>query len=61
MSERETLFVNVILPIPIRKEFTYRVPYEMNDKLFPGARVVVPFGRSTQSATLYWLAMGWLF
>ncbi|MDG1776383.1 MAG: primosomal protein N' [Crocinitomicaceae bacterium] len=46
MSERKTLFVNVILPIPIRKEFTYRVPYEMNDVVFAGARVVVPFGRS---------------
>ena len=46
MSERKTLFVNVILPIPIRKEFTYRVPYDMNETLFVGARIVVPFGRS---------------
>ena len=46
MSERKTLFVDVILPIPIRNEFTYRVPFEMNDDLFAGARVVVPFGRS---------------
>ncbi|MFT6981751.1 MAG: primosomal protein N' (replication factor Y) [Crocinitomicaceae bacterium] len=46
MSERKTLFVDVILPIPIRKEFTYRVPFELNDAIFTGARVVVPFGRS---------------
>ncbi|MFT6244637.1 MAG: primosomal protein N' (replication factor Y) [Salibacteraceae bacterium] len=46
MSERKTLFVDVILPIPIRKEFTYRVPFELNDAIFIGARVVVPFGRS---------------
>ena len=46
MSERKTLFVNVILPIPIRKEFTYRVPYEMNEAIFAGARIVVPFGKS---------------
>ena len=46
MSERKTLFANVILPIPIRKEFTYRIKYEMNDIIFAGARVVVPFGRS---------------
>lgn len=46
MSERKTLFVDVILPVPIRKEFTYRVPFELNDFIFPGARVVVPFGRS---------------
>ena len=46
MAERKTLFVDIILPIPIRKEFTYRVPYELNDIIFTGARVVVPFGRS---------------
>ena len=46
MPERKTLFANVILPISIRKEFTYRVPYEMNDAIFEGARVVVPFGKS---------------
>jgi len=46
MPERKTLFVDLILPVPIRNEFTYRVPYEMNDAIFNGARVVVPFGRS---------------
>jgi len=46
MTERKTLFVDLILPVPIRKEFTYRVPFEMNDAMFNGARVVVPFGRS---------------
>ncbi|MCO4814928.1 MAG: primosomal protein N' [Flavobacteriales bacterium] len=46
MSERKTLFVDVILPVPIRNEFTYRVPFEMNDLIFAGARIVVPFGKS---------------
>tara|TARA_R110002072_G_scaffold271987_1_gene432064 strand:- start:44990 stop:47473 length:2484 start_codon:yes stop_codon:yes gene_type:complete len=46
MSERKTLFVNVILPLPIRNEFTYRVPFDINETIFVGARVVVPFGRS---------------
>ena len=46
MSERKTLFADVILPVPIRKEFTYRVPFELNENLFSGARVVVPFGRA---------------
>lgn len=46
MPERKTLFVDIILPVPIRNEFTYRVPYEMNDAIFNGARVVVQFGRS---------------
>ncbi len=46
MPERKTLFVDLILPVPIRNEFTYRVPFDMNDAIFNGARVVVPFGRS---------------
>jgi primosomal protein N' (replication factor Y) len=46
MAERKTLFVNVILPIPIHKEFTYRVPFEMNDSIVIGGRVIVPFGKS---------------
>ena len=46
MPERKTLFVDVILPVPIRNEFTYRVPFELNELIFPGARIVVPFGRS---------------
>lgn len=46
MTERKTLFVDVILPVPIRNEFTYRVPFELNDAVFNGARVVVPFGRN---------------
>ncbi len=46
MSERKTLFADIILPVPIRKEFTYRVPFELNDAIFAGARVVVPFGRA---------------
>ena len=46
MAERKTLFADVILPVPIRNEFTYRVPFELNEAIFKGARVVVPFGRS---------------
>jgi len=46
MTERKTFFVDVILPIPIHQEFTYRVPYDMNDFLLKGIRVVVPFGKS---------------
>ncbi len=46
MAERKTFFVNVILPIPVHKEFTYRVPFEMNDSIIIGGRVIVPFGKS---------------
>lgn len=46
MAERNTYFVDVILPLPIHKEFTYRVPFEMNDAILVGGRVIVPFGKS---------------
>lgn len=45
MEERKTLFVDVILPLPVHQEFTYRVPFEMNDLILEGIRVVVPFGK----------------
>jgi len=46
VQERKTYFVDVILPIPIHNSFTYRVPFELNDHVKNGVRVVVPFGRS---------------
>ena len=46
MTERVTLFANVVLPVPIHQEFTYRVPHEISDQVKPGLRVVVPFGKS---------------
>jgi primosomal protein N' (replication factor Y) len=42
---RTTLFVDVILPIPVNKEFSYRVPFELNETIQTGVRVVVPFGK----------------
>jgi primosomal protein N' (replication factor Y) len=45
MSERKTLFVDVLLPIAVRNSFTYRVPFELNDSIEIGMRVVVPFGK----------------
>lgn len=46
MDERKTLFADVILPVPVHREFTYRVPFEMNTYIREGVRVVVPFGKS---------------
>jgi primosomal protein N' (replication factor Y) len=46
MSERLTLFVEVVLPIPMAKAFTYRVPFELNDQIQRFVRVIVPFGKS---------------
>jgi primosomal protein N' (replication factor Y) (superfamily II helicase) len=43
--EHNTLFVDVILPVPIPKLFTYRVPAELNQDIATGCRVVVPFGK----------------
>ncbi len=45
MTERKTLFADIILPIPIYQLFTYRIPFEMNDLIEAGLRVVVPFGK----------------
>ncbi|TXI88448.1 MAG: primosomal protein N' [Crocinitomicaceae bacterium] len=45
MSERKTLFADIIIPIPVKNEFTYRVPFEMNELIKAGMRVVVPFGK----------------
>ncbi|MDB5137371.1 MAG: priA [Mucilaginibacter sp.] len=45
-SDRETLFVEVILPLAIAKNYTYRVPFQMNKEVAIGKRVVVQFGKS---------------
>ncbi len=45
-TNRETLFVEVILPLAIAKNYTYRVPFEMNGAVTIGKRVVVQFGKS---------------
>jgi primosomal protein N' (replication factor Y) len=46
MSERKTYFADVLLPVPIHQVFTYRIPFELNDSLTFGLRVIVPFGKS---------------
>ncbi|WP_242916859.1 replication restart helicase PriA [Pontibacter liquoris] len=42
--DRVTLFADVILPLPLPKLYTYRIPFEMNDEVLVGARVIVQFG-----------------
>lgn len=52
--ERETLFVEVILPLYIAKTYTYRVPVEWNASVAIGKRVIVQFGRNKiYSAIVY--------
>ncbi|MBL7882469.1 MAG: primosomal protein N', partial [Bacteroidia bacterium] len=42
---RTTLFVDVILPLSVPNLYTYRVPFDWNDSIFIGQRVVVQFGK----------------
>ena len=44
MSERITLFAEVILPLPLPSTYTYRIPFEWNDLVKKGQRVVVQLG-----------------
>lgn len=46
MHENRTIFVDVILPVPIPGYFTYRVPRDWESVIQNGLRVVVPFGSS---------------
>lgn len=39
-------FANVILPLPLEKQFTYAVTTSQAGKLKPGMRVAVPFGKT---------------
>ncbi len=39
-------YINVILPLPLEKQFTYEVSEGEADYLKPGMRVAVPFGKS---------------
>ena len=42
---RTTYFVDVILPLAVPNLYTYRVPFDWNDSIAVGQRVVVQFGR----------------
>ena len=43
--ERDTLFVEVILPLSLAINYTYRVPFELNEAVAIGKRVVIQFGK----------------
>jgi len=45
-AERETLFIEVILPLSLAKNYIYRVPFELNGQIAVGKRVVVQFGKN---------------
>jgi len=47
-----TIFVQVVIPVPIEKPYTYAVPLEFQDRIEIGIRVEVQFGRSKRYAAL---------
>ena len=47
---------DVAVPCPVDKLFTYRVPSELRERIRPGCRVIVPFGRGR--ATGYVVSVG---
>src|SRR5437870_4834986 len=38
-------YIEAVLPVPLRRAFTYRVPEEMQGTIKLGARLKLPFGR----------------
>ena len=51
-ENRQTLFVDVLLPLYLPLLYTYRVPLEMNEKVAIGKRVWVQFGKKKVYAAL---------
>ena len=48
------LYAEVILPLPLHKLFTYRLPSDLFDQAMPGKRVFVPFGnRKVYTGIIY--------
>ncbi len=43
--ERETKFVEIILPLALKGELTYRVPFDMQDHVKVGQRAIVQLGK----------------
>ena len=49
---RTTLFADILLPLPVKGTFTYRIPFELNDFVNEGQRVAVQFGKKKVYAGL---------
>lgn len=43
-SDNFSLYVEVVLPLPLMKLYTYRLPSDLYELAMPGKRVFVPFG-----------------
>lgn len=44
MAEEQTIYADLILPVPVPGLFTYAVPPEFMSAIAPGQRAIVPFG-----------------
>lgn len=44
LQRDQTIFAELIVPVPIRKRFTYRIPSALNMLVRTGQRAIVPFG-----------------
>lgn len=47
-------FVDVILPLPLPRCFTYSLPNDWQEEVRPGCRVIVPFGRKKYYTGIVW-------
>lgn len=43
-AARKTLFAELLLPVPVPRLFTYRIPFQLNDHVRVGQRAIVQFG-----------------
>lgn len=48
MTDNRITYVDIILPLPLNRLFTYSVPLQMEATLKEGMRLLVPFGNSKQ-------------
>ena len=44
--EKQTYFIDVIVPLSVPNKFTYRIPEELNEEIAVGKRVIIQFGKS---------------
>ncbi|WP_442591009.1 replication restart helicase PriA [Pedobacter sp. AW31-3R] len=44
--ELDTLFIEVILPLSLAKNYIYRIPFHLNEHIAVGKRVIVQFGKN---------------
>jgi len=52
LEENLATFIDVILPLPLNKLFTYRIPLDEENRIKPGQRVAVQFGSKKIYAAL---------